>query len=329
MMVEALQRIVEPFRLTPREFDVVNALVLGHVTARDLARELKISESTAHNYIDRISAKTGFGGKTELLAYIAQKAFQLFDNARFFISTPSVLVIDDDADLADALAAAFRAKGCRSSAAYEARDSLADRIVAERFDLIVCDVGLGKQNGREFLDSLSDRIVMMPTAILISGSEVVAPEAGSYVADLFRKPIDFSRLFERAVDALISVQRDVGRGERAAIAAKVQVNGVTVASTYEISAGGMAISAEALPVAAGTSIRFEIELPEKTIIRGNGETMWSRPSGADDSPARAGIRFKGLEGSEQDYLKDYVHTKNILRFIPIDRELKTIKRRTS
>jgi DNA-binding NarL/FixJ family response regulator len=324
-MVEALRRICEPFGLSPREFQVVCALVDGHVTARDLGRYLGIGESTVYNYIESISAKTGLHGKSEVIAFVARQAFQLFSNARFFIRPPSVLVIDDDRDLADGLTDAFRGRGCRATSAYDAKESLIERIEKERVDLIVCDFVLAGQTGVEFLAMVARRIPKMPVAILISGSDQAPLDPNGSVLELVRKPLDFSHLFDRALEGLIVTDRDPGRQERAGIAAKVLIDGKEVTNTLEISARGMSMHLDGA-MRPGQSFAFQLQLPEQTVIRGEGEAVWREDSQRGDKPGRVGVRFRELAASEQEYLRDYVHTKNILRFLPIHRDLSPRKR---
>ena len=323
MMHEAVKRIVEAFRLTPREVDVVIALVDGHVTARDLARHLKLAESTVQNHIDNISTKSGLAGKSELLVHVIQKAFQLLENARFFIVTPSVLVLDDHADLADGISTAFRDKGCRASAAYEVRESLIDRIVNERIDLVICDVRLGQHDGVAFLQRLRSRVLDLPSMVVISADPMpTGPDVG-FVSAWLKKPLDLTELFERSVDALIGRERSTGRAERMSLDAKVMVNGRSEVRTYEIGAGGMAItSGDIETFDAGRRVQFELELPEKTVIRGEGETVWAHDGKTAQNNGRmAGIRFHKIEEESRSYLTDYVRTKNILKFIPLNRVL--------
>lgn len=320
MMHAAVKRIIASFHLTARETDVVLGLIDGHVTARDLARHLGLSESTVQNHIDNISSKTGLAGKSELLVHVVQKAFQMLENARFFIATPSVLVLDDHQDLADGITNLFRDRGCRASAAYEVHDSLIERIMEEKIDLIVCDVRLGRHNGIEFLRSLTARIPEVPSLVVISADDEETA-ARDLAAAWLKKPLDLNVLFDSAVDAIISRERTIGRGERMTLDAKVMVDGKSLARTYEIGTGGMAINSGAHQIATGRTVKFELELPEKTVIRGEGEAVWSAPEDGRDKGPTVGIRFRNIDDDQRLYLNDYVRTKNILKFIPIDRTL--------
>lgn len=330
MMQDAVKRIVARFGLTPRELDVVLALTEGHVTSRDLGRHLGLSESTVENHIANISHKSGLGGKSELLVFLIQKSFQLLENARFFVVTPSILVLDDHSEIADLVTEALRGRGCHASAAYEVHDDLTKRIVEEQVELIICDVRLGRHDGIEFLRGIKDHVPNFPSVVVISATEVQDRLSQPFVAAWHKKPLDMQSVFDSAVDAIISRSRRSGRGERMAMEADVLVDGGAEAHTYEIGVGGMAIRMRpGSDFDAGRAVKFEVELPEKTVIRGEGQTVWTKAGkGAKAGELMAGIRFDKLDHLQQELLDDYIRTKNILRFIPFDRTLEPKKRRS-
>jgi DNA-binding NarL/FixJ family response regulator len=56
-----------PFRLTPREQDVLERLTLGR-TNREIAADLFISEKTASVHVSNIKSKLGGNGRAEIAA---------------------------------------------------------------------------------------------------------------------------------------------------------------------------------------------------------------------------------------------------------------------
>ena len=61
------------FRLTHREREVLGVLVCGHMTSREIAAELVISDGTANLHVKRILRKLGFGTRAELAAWASQQ----------------------------------------------------------------------------------------------------------------------------------------------------------------------------------------------------------------------------------------------------------------
>lgn len=61
------------FLLSDREVDVLALYALGY-TQKKVAEKLVISQSTAHEHVKRIYAKTGLHSRQEILDYIAQYA---------------------------------------------------------------------------------------------------------------------------------------------------------------------------------------------------------------------------------------------------------------
>jgi DNA-binding CsgD family transcriptional regulator len=56
-----------PFRLTPRELDVLERLTVGR-TNREIATDLFISEKTASVHVSNIKSKLGANGRAEIAA---------------------------------------------------------------------------------------------------------------------------------------------------------------------------------------------------------------------------------------------------------------------
>lgn len=319
MMTEFVKRAMST--LTARERDLVLAMLRGHATTRELADELGISESTVSNHIDNISSKTGLGGKSEILAHLVQKLCRFVENARFFIRSPHVLVLDDQHDMADMLAEHFRERGCQAMAAYAASDALIETIASHRIDLIITDVLLGDANGLEFLERIRKRLGYLPASIVISAAEDVtetdAFDAGAVA--WMKKPLDAGRLFELAVNAFIHADHHAGRKERTPLQTSCKLASGGTVRTSEISLGGMSVETDdpaALPV--GAPVRFALELPGKRAIEGLGVAVWSSPPSVGHGSSAVGIRFENLKEQDEDFLKDLVRTRNILSFLPFD-----------
>jgi DNA-binding NarL/FixJ family response regulator len=78
-LVEYLRREAVPPRepreqagLTPREMDIVSAIVAGH-SNKDVARQFAISEQTVKHHLTRIYGKLGVSNRLELALYALQR----------------------------------------------------------------------------------------------------------------------------------------------------------------------------------------------------------------------------------------------------------------
>ena len=321
IMSEFVLRATKPYALTAREHDVINSLLRGKVTTREIADALGISESTVSNHIDNISSKTGLGGKSEILAFLVQKLCRFVEDARYFIRAPHVLVLDDNVDIADILVDHYRERGCQAMAAYRPDDKLIEAIATHRIDLIIVDVLLGVESGLKFLERVRDRLKFLPASIVITASPNVkesdAFDAGAVA--WMKKPLDAGRLFELSVNAFINADRHAGRRERTPLRTPVSLASGGEAHTAEISSTGMmleTLDSSALPV--GTSLKFELELPGKRMVTGSGVTIWSSPGLTEGAATAVGVRFDELLVEDESFLKDLVRTKNILSFLPVE-----------
>jgi DNA-binding response OmpR family regulator len=91
-------------------------------------------------------------------------------------AAPLVLIIEDNADTADSLAAFLRL-GCGFQVAT-ARDGLAGlrMAVADPPDAVVCDLGLPRRNGLLVAEELADTLPTRPLLIAVTGYADQVPE---------------------------------------------------------------------------------------------------------------------------------------------------------
>jgi two-component system response regulator HydG len=106
-----------------------------------------------------------------------------------------VLIVDDDRDMSDTIAAALRSRGfqveCRSSA-VEALQALEQ----DDYDVVVTDLVMPAMSGVEFCERMvsnrPDTLVVLLTAFGSLDTAVAAIRAGAY--DFLTKPFDFEQL---------------------------------------------------------------------------------------------------------------------------------------
>lgn len=109
-----------------------------------------------------------------------------------------VLLIDDERQLCDALAAILRKNGMESDAAYDG-ESGQDAALTGVYDLIVLDVMLPRKNGLEVLRALRAERVSTPVLMLSAKSEIPDKISGLDLGadDYLTKPFDAGELLAR------------------------------------------------------------------------------------------------------------------------------------
>ncbi len=130
---------------------------------------------------------------------------------------PTILVVEDDANIREVLSGLLGALGYRLLMAVSAEQAL-DALNVVRPDLVLTDVHLGAMNGIELCARLKadPRYELMPVVILTSVTDLQARVAGLAAGadDFFTKPVEFVELRTRLA-ALLRVKMLLGQLERA------------------------------------------------------------------------------------------------------------------
>jgi DNA-binding response OmpR family regulator len=122
-----------------------------------------------------------------------------------------VLLVEDDATIADFIAGGLREAGFAVERAADGRSGL-DKAIAEPYDAAILDVMLPRMDGLAVIDALRARGVRMPVLILSAKRTVDDRVRGLQAGgdDYLTKPFDFAELLAR-VQALI--RRATGASE--------------------------------------------------------------------------------------------------------------------
>lgn len=109
----------------------------------------------------------------------------------------SVLIVDDNRDLADNLGEVLQDEGYECAIAYDAKSAI-DRIRAHHFDLVVTDLRMSPMDGLSVVHAArlrsQETVVVLMTAFAGDVQLDAAMAAG--VADVVAKPIDTLRFVE-------------------------------------------------------------------------------------------------------------------------------------
>lgn len=117
-------------------------------------------------------------------------------------SPPLILIVDDDADMREAVQAALSAKGYRTETAGNGEEAL-QRVAATVPNLILLDMRMPIMDGWTFAQTLRDRYGRRIPIVVVTAAEdskLRADEIGAN-ADL-GKPFEMVRLHEVVADTI-------------------------------------------------------------------------------------------------------------------------------
>lgn len=110
------------------------------------------------------------------------------------MSASDILLVEDEASSAEALAILLRMNGFEVRLAADGREAL-DRIAERRPDLVLSDIMMPGMSGLELLDTLRDDPQLADLPVVLMSSAYRALEAaGEKASALLEKPLDFRRL---------------------------------------------------------------------------------------------------------------------------------------
>jgi CheY-like chemotaxis protein len=109
----------------------------------------------------------------------------------------SVLIVDDNRDLADNLGEVLEDEGYECAVAYDARSAI-ERIHAQHYDLVVTDLRMTPEDGLTVVQAARQRscetVVVLMTAF--AGEVQLDAALAAGVAEVVAKPIDTLRFVE-------------------------------------------------------------------------------------------------------------------------------------
>ena len=150
---------------------------------------------------------------------------------------PRVLVVDDEAMLADLLAQALRHEGWETATAKDGLDALAK---ASSFhpDIVILDVQMPRMDGLETLERLRARDPELPVLFLTARDAVADRVRGLRAGDYVTKPFDLDEVAAR-VEALL---RRAGRTQQT-VSAVLKVADLTLdVDSHDVRRGGEEIT---------------------------------------------------------------------------------------
>lgn len=215
----------------------------------------------------------------------------------------SILVVDDDRDLREAIARCLNRNGFQ---AFEAGDGESAIGLARenRVGLVLSDLRMPGKDGLELLNELADRppgaeSAPPPFVMMTGHTDLTAPSAYALgVSALLSKPFRPPDLFEAVERALMPPERRWALTPVFETPVKRMLFRWTTLSAalrsglFSVGTGGFFAAVDRTPPPPGTNIEFEFDFVDapSSSFRGVGVIRWSRKN-----RERAGPRGLGVE----------------------------------
>ena len=238
----------------------------------------------------------------------------------------SVLVVDDDDTLRDAIVFDFKRKGYQVFSAANGLEAF-DIVKTEKIDVVITDIRMPKGDGVELLDNIKKFNVRIPVVIFITGFADLAPEDAydKGACAIMSKPFDRKQLIQTVQTSLQSYSEKLTKPLDPTLCnIKVELkfhDGAEALNSKIISIGqgGMffAITDDQRPK-LNQSISFKIEHPNESLIHleGQGIVRWIRANPSSELKKGFGIEFVFFnENCRNDVIK-FLENLQVKAFIP-------------
>lgn len=240
----------------------------------------------------------------------------------------TLLVVDDEVDLRDALAFNFERHGFQVRTASSGNDAF--KIVCnEPVHVVVSDIRMPDGDGFDLLKKIKNKSVSLPMVMFMTGqSDYSIAEAYDKGAEaVFAKPFKREALLDSVVRCLQSMEE------------KLSFRNARVDTTIEVGLhfrqSGFSVNTEILNIGRGgvfarledkfpmpmESVDFSLKSPTKPSIKiqGSGIVRWVREKEIQNppSPKGCGIEFLELNPSCRNEVIELINALKTKAFIPM------------
>lgn len=240
-------------------------------------------------------------------------------------TSPTILVVDDEADLREAIAFDFRRKKFHVLTASCGSEAI--KIVeSEKVDIVVSDVRMPNGDGIELLDKIKARNAFLPVVMFITGfADISIEEAYDKGADaVFAKPFDRKILFEAVMRAIQPIDRRLQRKASRVdvdliVGMKFLKSGFSIETrSKNMGRGGMFVELkDRFPeLSEETEFQIESESDRTLKINGRGIIRWVRQSPAENLQPGCGVEFLELNPECIRQVIELINFAKTKSFIP-------------
>jgi len=238
----------------------------------------------------------------------------------------SLLIVDDEEDLREAISFDFRRKGFKVFTAASGNEGF-EIVKNNKIDLVLSDVRMADGSGIDLLDRVKALDAVLPVVMLITGySDMANEEAYDRGADaVFAKPFERKVIFDAVVRALKPAEERFSRDDlrlelELPVGIRCPFQNTSVRSRIlNVGRGGMLVALENdIPINQEV-IEFRMGLPQEpsVIVAGQGIVRWQRrESESGESPPGCGIEFSCFEPGSMKKLLELIQSLRTKPFIP-------------
>ena len=242
--------------------------------------------------------------------------------------TTAILVVDDEADLREAIAFDLKKQGYPVFTAGNGREAF-EIVKNQTISVILSDVRMPGGDGLELLEKVRENFPDGPIVILISGFADISIEEAYHkgAQAVFPKPFDRKALLKRVAQAT-SPKGEMwkNREERLHVDFTVSTDLSedvllsSAAQAHNLGRGGMFLALGGKLPSEGSDVRFSVNLqfPDGTVssIKGTAIVRWIRRETTESGPRGIGVEFQTLEPQCRKLLVEFINEHKTRSFIP-------------
>lgn len=239
---------------------------------------------------------------------------------------PTVLVVDDEAILRNAIVFDLKRQGYAVLDAGNGREAM-KLVVEYPIDVVLTDVKMPILDGIQLLDQIKARNPSIPVVMLITGfADISLEEAYARgAAAVFAKPFDRKRLFETIKRALSSkeVAWAYRHEERIPVDFSVKLSvenfhQILEGQIINIGRGGMFAALSAPFPDVDSHLQFSVQFNEGSVrvLEGTGFVRWVRTQNEGNKRSGCGIEFDSLEDASRQAVIEFIKRSKGKAFIP-------------
>ncbi|TWW08721.1 hypothetical protein E3A20_21510 [Planctomyces bekefii] len=318
-----IQGFIALTRLSPRESQILRALIQNVTNSVEIGKSLGISTHTVNNHLKSIFEKTSTNSKTEILASFLRFAADQMKAENLFARRPRVLLVSDRQRFADNLASHLMDRGLKPYISGKSK-SVTASISVHGCDLVLIDYKSTAFSGMEILKQVRASYLSWPYALIvgcepgIDAKDWLHHGASGVIDDL----ADVDAIFRAIMAALPS-----DRGEKSLSKAKALEQYKLGNEIFEVSASDLGFGGVFIELHPSVMLRKSVEvgtimdvrlrlqdLTETILVR--GEVAWKRSENEEEYRSGIGLRFVRLAQEDQMVVSRYLDNYAIASYIP-------------
>lgn len=238
----------------------------------------------------------------------------------------TLLVVDDDSDLREAMSFDFKRHGFKVLDAGSGKEAL-EVIKKQPVDVVLSDVRMPDGDGVDLLKWVKERDSAVPAVLFVTGfADIKLEEAYNLGAEMvFAKPFDRQSVREAVLRAAVpkeelwKVSPKIAQSDLKIELHFPELDLAVSSKALNIGRGGMFVALTDRFPTHGAKVFFKIAFdgPKSRVLEGDGFVRWVRSTPDSDRPAGCGVEFSFVSDPGQALIFDFIRQTNAKSYIPI------------